>query len=113
MEKTTPNEWPLDTIAAIATPVGAGGIGIIRVSGPESVKIVKSIFSSKETDLQPRYVYYGNIHDGSLLIDEACVTYFQGPKSYTGEDVVEIQAHGGQIVLHQILENVLKIPFPY
>ncbi len=99
-----------DTIAAIATPPGLGGIGIIRISGPDTIQIVSKIFP-KENDLTPRHVYYGDIRHpvtGDIL-DEACVIYFKAPQSFTGEDVAEIQTHAGPYILNSILASILEI----
>ena len=97
-----------DTIAAIATPAGSGGIGIIRISGPVSRAIVAQFFRSKKftpADARSHQLYFGILfdpQDGSDL-DEALVSYMQGPHSYTGEDVVEINCHGGLVLLDKIL----------
>ena len=96
-----------DTIAAIATPPGIGGIGIIRISGQQSESILHKIFSTKKT-ITPRWVHFGYIKDRTTTIDEACVIYFNAPQSFTGEDVVEIHCHSGPVVLRQVLNVVLK-----
>ena len=94
----------VDTICAIASAIGQSGIGIIRVSGP----LVKSIFKQiLQTDLKPRYAYYGPFYDyeGSV-IDKGVAIFFPGPNSYTGEDIVEFQGHGGASVLRKLLETI-------
>ncbi|HZB96631.1 MAG TPA: tRNA uridine-5-carboxymethylaminomethyl(34) synthesis GTPase MnmE, partial [Herpetosiphonaceae bacterium] len=99
-----------DTIAAIATPVGEGGIGIIRLSGPESLSILRSIFRprSASNTWKPQRMRYGRIvNDAGELIDEGLAVYFRSPHSYTREDVVEIHCHGGALSLRQTLELVL------
>lgn len=116
------------TIAAIATPGGRGGIGIIKISGSKALSIAAAIFSpavshpSTHSDrsgsaknvfadgLKSRQLYYGNIIDpGSRrALDEVLLSVMKGPGSYTREDVVEINAHGGQIAVHAILELVLR-----
>ena len=97
-----------DTIAAIATPLGNGGVGIIKLSGPEALKITQQLFKAKRGDLKlkPRYLHYGQIvrPKSGDLIDEALVAYMPAPHSYTAQDVVEIQAHGGTVALQEILQ---------
>ena len=90
------------TIAAIATAMGEGGIGIVRMSGSESLEILKKIFTYKSgrraDSFEDRRMIYGNIIDGDgSIIDEAMVVFMKAPHSYTGEDVVEIQCHGSII----------------
>ena len=102
-----------DTIAAIATPIGAGGIGIIRISGPDAVKVASALFRSAAFDPrapQSHRLYYGTIvdpQDGSS-IDEVLLTCMLAPRSYTREDVVEINCHSGLTVLRKILELVIQ-----
>lgn len=100
----------MSTIAAISTPVGQGGIGIIRISGNKSLEIVKKIFKyKKKTEEFKSYTMkYGHIYDNEEMIDEVLVSYFKSPNSYTGEDVCEINCHGGNLVVRRILEIVLK-----
>ena len=95
-----------DTIAAISTPFGTGGVGVIRISGEKSFEIIKKIFTN--SDFEPRKFNHGWITDGSKKIDEVIVLPFFAPNSYTGEDVVEIQCHGGINVIKNILDLVLK-----
>ena len=101
-----------DTIAAIATAPGEGGIGIIRISGADSISIASSIFKPfyKENllDYPNRSLVYGNIVDSDRVIDEVLIARMEGPNSYTAEDVVEINCHGGFISVKKILELVLK-----
>ena len=102
-----------DTIAAIATPVGSGGIGIIRLSGPEASHIVAKFFKSKHfipDALRSHRLYFGiiiDLQDGSDL-DEALVSYMRAPRSYTGEDVVEINCHSGIVLLEKILHMTIE-----
>lgn len=99
----------MDTIVAISTPPGAGGIGIIRMSGDDSFHIIKKIFKPKnETSIQGYTMKYGNIIDGTKIIDEVLVSYFVAPKSYTTENMCEINTHGNNIILKQILELCIK-----
>ena len=95
-----------DTIAAPATPMGAGGVGIIRISGDRAFEIIRNIFSN--TNFEPRKFNHGWIKDGEVKIDEVIVLPFFAPNSYTGEDVIEIQSHGGVNVVKNILNLVLK-----
>ena len=99
------------TIAAVATALGEGGIGIVRISGQDSLDILKKVFRYKSgrsiSEIQERRMVYGDICDGSAIIDEAMVVYMKAPHTYTGEDVVEIQCHGSVISLRKILKLVL------
>ena len=101
-----------DTIAAIATPQGEGAVGIVRLSGPDSIAIVQGIFFSahgKDISLSSQRVFYGEIKDdGDDELDEVLVHIMRGPHSYTREDVVEINCHGGAGPLHAVLELVLR-----
>ncbi|MCQ2788775.1 MAG: tRNA uridine-5-carboxymethylaminomethyl(34) synthesis GTPase MnmE [bacterium] len=94
-----------DTIAAIATPLGTGGVGIIRISGEKSFEIAKQIFSN---EIKAGRINHGWIKDNKTKIDEVIILAFKNPNSYTGEDVIEIQCHGGLNILNAILELVLK-----
>ena len=98
--------YEFETIAAIATPLGMGGVGIVRVSGEKAFDIVQKIFKGGE--IKPGRICHGWIFDESRKIDEVIVLPFKNPNSYTGEDVVEIQGHGGLKVVGKILELVLK-----
>lgn len=101
-----------DTIAAIATAPGEGGIGIIRISGEKSLQVAKSIFKSKSgkmiKDYNARTLIYGTVVDNEKVIDEVLVAYMKGPNSYTAEDVIEINCHGGFISVKKILELILS-----
>jgi len=94
-----------DTISAIATPIGTGGVGVIRISGEKSFDIVQKIFGQK---LIAGKIHHGWIKDNGNNIDEVIVLPFKTPNSYTGEDVIEIQCHGGINVVRNILDLVLK-----
>ncbi len=96
-----------DTIAAISTAYGEGGIGVIRVSGDDSKEIISKIFAP---ELKPNVMTYGHIRDNfkENVVDEVMVCYFKGPRSYTAEDVVEIQCHGSLVSLRKILELVIS-----
>ena len=101
-----------DTIAAIATAMTSSGIGIVRISGDEAVSITDRIFEMKNQkkleDMPTHTIHYGHIHDGDEVIDEVMVLLMRGPKSYTREDTVEIDCHGGVYVMKRILETVIK-----
>ena len=102
-----------DTIAAIATAMSSSGIGIIRVSGDDAISIVNRIFMSKrehfDLNTAPSHrIYYGMIHDGEEILDEVLVMLMRGPHSYTAEDTVEIDCHGGVLIMKKILETVIK-----
>ncbi|MDY7002381.1 MAG: tRNA uridine-5-carboxymethylaminomethyl(34) synthesis GTPase MnmE, partial [Thermodesulfobacteriota bacterium] len=100
-----------DTIAAIATPLGIGGIGIVRVSGPSSLSIATRLFTSAHPDFKgfkPHRLHHGVFSDQSgASLDEVLAAYMPGPHSYTGEDVIEIHCHGGPAAVGSILEAVL------
>lgn len=101
-----------DTIAAISTPRGEGGIGIVRMSGDEALSILGKIFKpiSGKTieDLRNFSINYGHIYDGDTLVDEVMVSIMKGPKTYTKEDIVEINCHGGYLITEKTLELVLR-----
>lgn len=100
-----------DTIAAISTPLGEGGIGVIRISGSRARQIGATIFSGKpDGGFQSRRFYYGAIIDPAdgIALDEALVVFMEAPRSYTCEDVLEIQCHGGYLVVQQVLGLVLR-----
>ncbi len=98
-----------DTIAAVATPQGRGGISIIKISGPLALDLAESIIkSSKNPAVHPREMVYGKIIDGETTIDEALVCYMKSPRSYTGEDVVEIQTHGGRAAAAATLDLLIR-----
>ena len=101
-----------ETIAAVATALNDSGIGIVRVSGNESIEIVNKIYRSpgkkRLVDFESHTINYGFIYDGEELIDEVMVSIFKGPRSYTAEDTVEINCHGGVLVTNKVLETVIK-----
>ncbi len=102
-----------DTIAAIATAVSTSGIGIVRISGSHAMNILSKIFEpyNKKNDihtLKSHHIYYGNIKDNEEVIDECIVLIMKGPASYTREDVVEIDCHGGVNIVYKILNLVIK-----
>jgi len=97
-----------DTIAAIATPPGNGGIGIVRLSGPQALHIALAL--TGKSHLTPRHAAFAQFHDGEgTAIDSGLALYFPDPHSFTGEDVVEIQAHGGSVVMNLLLGRCLEL----
>lgn len=101
-------EFMADTIAAIATPLGEGGVGIVRVSGPNSLHIMKSIYRECPDEVLPRHVYYGHAIDKTgTVIDDMVVIYMKAPHTFTGDDVVEFQAHGSNVSLKLILRSII------
>ena len=106
-----------DTIAALATPVGAGAIAVVRVSGPRALEVADKIFRGKRvaSQMPPGRVVRGQIVDGGAVVDDVLLTVFRAPHSYTGEDVVEISGHGGAIVAQSVLRAALSsgaVPAP-
>ena len=102
-----------DTIAAISTGMTNAGIGKVRLSGDDAVTIVDRVYRSpggrkRLSDVSTHTIHYGYIYDGDCLIDEVMVLIMRGPNSYTREDVVEIDCHGGVVVMKKLLETVLK-----
>lgn len=100
----------MDTIVAISTAIGNSGIGIIRMSGEDSFDIIRKIFKNRQekVDIKPNTINYGHIADRDKIIDEVLVSFFKSPKSFTTENMCEINSHGGIIVMNQILELCLK-----
>lgn len=102
----------METIAAISTAPGLGGIGIIRITGDKAFEILLKMFKStkvkKIENIVPNTIIYGKIYDESRMVDEVLVSFFKSPNSYTKEDLVEINTHGGSIVMKEILNLVLK-----
>lgn len=93
-----------DTIAAQATAPGRGGVGIIRVSGPEALRVAREILKKEPS---PRYAYYGPFYDErDKVLDEGLALYFPNPNSFTGEDVIEFQGHGGPVILDLLLKRI-------
>lgn len=102
------SEWK-DTIAAIATPPGVGGIGVIRVSGNEAYNAVQKIFPGKNLKEQDaNTLHIGYLRDGDKILDEVVLSLFKMPHSFTGEDVIEISCHGSPFVLQQVLETLVQ-----
>ena len=101
-----------DTIAAISTPRGEGGIGIVRISGNNALEILGKIFKPKSKknieELKNFSINYGHLYDGKNLVDEVLVSIMKAPNTYTKEDIVEINCHGGFVITEKVLETVLK-----
>lgn len=107
------NRKTTDTIAAIATAMSSSGIGIIRISGEEAIAIADRIFKGKNrkktlAQSPSHTIHYGVIQDGDEVLDEVLVLLMKGPHSYTAEDTVEIDCHGGVLIMKKILETVIK-----
>lgn len=100
----------MSTIAAISTASGNSGIGIIRISGENSFEIIKKIFRTKvkTIDIKPNTIRYGHIVFGDEIVDEVLVSFFKAPKSFTMENMCEINSHGGTIIMNRILELCLE-----
>ena len=101
----------LDTIAAISTPRGEGGISIVRMSGQDSLNILEKIFrpkNKKVSELKNYSINYGHIIDNEHIVDEVLVSIMKAPNTYTREDIIEINCHGGYLVTEKVLEVVLK-----
>lgn len=103
-----PDTFSNDTIVAQATPPGKGGVGIVRVSGPQVKAVAHHLLSHCP---RPRYAEYTEFrsHDGSVL-DQGIALFFQGPNSFTGEDVLELQGHGGPVVIDMLIREILSVP---
>lgn len=101
----------METIVALATPPGRSGIGVIRLSGNDSLKIVRKLIKDENFEPKPRFAHLRKIFDletGEVL-DEAIILYFKAPHSFTGEDVVEISCHGSPVILRQIIDFCLRL----
>ncbi len=96
-----------DTICALATAPG-GALGVIRISGPQTLEILSRVFSKDLTKAKPNTIHYGHIKDGAEIIDEVLVSIFRAPHSYTGEDSAEISCHGSRYILNKVLELLIQ-----
>ena len=101
-----------DTIAAIATPPGSGGIGIVRISGPEAKQVLARMFlplSSRFENFRPWFLHRGRVLDCiDEALDDVLAVFMPGPRSFTGEDVAEIHCHGGAFIVQAVLESALR-----
>ncbi len=95
-----------DTIVALATPLGRSGIGVIRLSGENSLEIIRRLVDDEIFTPKPRFAHLKKIFDleSKEVLDEVIITYFKSPQSFTGEDVIEISCHGSPIILRQIID---------
>ena len=103
-----------DTIAAIATAMSPSGIGIVRISGDEALAIIDRIYRSKNnnvrlSDCKSHTIHYGYIYDGDEVVDEVMVLLMKAPTSYTREDTVEIDCHGGVFVMVLVRQNLVNL----
>jgi tRNA modification GTPase len=102
-----------DTIAAVATPFGMAGVGIIRISGPKALKIARRIFQPAHANCswETHHLYHGDIiaADGKIILDEVLISFMRKPHSFTGEDVIEINCHGSSLIIQSILTQLLEL----
>lgn len=99
-----------DTIVALATPQGIGAIGVIRVSGKETFTILNQLFPSKDLQAQPSHtIQVGFLKEGEQVLDEVVLSLFKGPRSYTGENVIEISCHGSPFIQEQVIRAITKL----
>lgn len=98
-----------ETIIALATPSGIGAIGVIRLSGPDAINLVNSVFAGKDLSIQPSHtIHFGTIRDGNQILDEVLISLFIGPKSYTRENVIEISTHGSAFIIESIIKLLIR-----
>ena len=95
-------------IVSLSTPLGKGAIGIVRMSGKDVLNIALKIFHCKEKNIKPRYMYFGKLEVEKEVFEECLMVYFKAPFSYTGEDVVEFQIHGGVLLAQKVVERCLE-----
>ena len=102
-------QYQSDTIIALATPSGIGAIGVIRLSGPDSISLVNEVFGGKDLSIQHSHtIHFGTIKDVKQVLDEVLVSIFIGPKSYTRENVVEISTHGSAFIIESIIKLLIR-----
>ena len=98
-----------ETIAAVATPFGQGALAVIRLSGAEALPVAGQALGRAPEGLEERHAHRAKVHaEDGVVLDDVVVTIFRGPRSYTGEDVVEISCHGGVLVVQRLLERLLE-----
>src|ERR1044072_7139275 len=98
-----------DTIIALATPSGIGAIGVLRISGDKAIEIINSVFSRKDLAAQPSHtLHVGVLKNKDEVIDEVVISLFKAPRSYTGEDVVEISCHGSAFIQQKIIDACIE-----
>ncbi len=109
MNTVSPSQFPTDTIIALATPSGTGAIGVIRLSGPDALKLVNKVFKGKDLEKQPSHtLHLGTIRDGETILDEVLASLFVAPHSYTKENVVEISTHGSAFIIESIIKLLVR-----
>ena len=96
-----------DTIAAIATPPGQGGVGIVKLSGPDSGRIITAICGNRPAHRQCRHTAFYD--ERGRILDRGLALFFRGPDSHTGEDIAELHGHGGPVVMNLLLQRVLSL----
>ena len=109
IQKEKRRDTMTDTIVAISTALGVGAISIVRLSGTEAISIANKIFKEKDlTTVKSHTISYGHIYDNAEIIDEVLVSVMKSPKTFTTEDIVEINCHGGIIATNKVLELCIK-----
>ncbi len=100
----------MDTIVAVATPPGRSAIGVVRLSGPQSLDILRALIRDEQLTPEPNRITLRKIvRESGETLDEALITFFAGPHSFTGEDMVEISCHGSPVILRQLLDLILSL----
>jgi len=103
-----------DTIAAISTPMGEGAIAIVRLSGPDAVAVADRVYkgSNRLTEVPTHTIHYGKLvdHEADRVVDEVMVSVMRAPKTFTREDVIELNCHGGVVAVNRVLELILAQP---
>lgn len=99
---------PGDTIVALATPSGVGALGVLRISGTKAIELVDSVFSKDLSEAEGYTLHFGKIRDGDIILDEVLLSLFRAPRSYTGEDLVEISCHGSPYILRKVMELLIR-----
>ncbi len=97
-----------EPIVAISTPLGRGAISIVRMSGKNCLEIALKVFHCSSKEIKPRYMYFGQLEIGNGTFEECLMVYFKAPFSYTGEDIVEFQIHGGMLLTQKVVELCVK-----
>ncbi len=98
-----------DTIVALATPSGLGAIGVIRLSGPDAISITNKVFHGKDLSAEKSHtIHFGTIRDGDKILDEVLISIFIAPRSYSGENIIEISCHGSNYILQQVIKLLLR-----
>ncbi|WP_026899419.1 tRNA uridine-5-carboxymethylaminomethyl(34) synthesis GTPase MnmE [Daejeonella oryzae] len=109
MKTESATDYTVDTIIALATPSGTGAIGVIRLSGPDALKLVNEVFRGKDLEKQASHtIHFGTIRDGEAILDEVLVSLFVAPHSYTKENVVEISTHGSAYIIESIIKLLVR-----